>query len=113
MSILIRQRELIGTLSALKGSQDRFAYVVQQGGQSPPLDSALKTESYRVEGCLARVWFVPAFRDGHCYFRTDSDSAIIKGIAVLLCDLYSGISPEEILQMDPSFLESVGINQHL
>jgi cysteine desulfuration protein SufE len=72
-----------------------------------------KTDAFRVEGCLAKVWFVPEFSGGRCQFRADSDSAIVKGIAVLLCDFYSGRTPEEIAQTSPAFLEELGITQHL
>ena len=38
---------------------------------------------------------------------------IMKGIAVMLCEFYSGQTPEEIAAIDPSFLREVGITQHL
>ncbi|HUD84051.1 MAG TPA: SufE family protein, partial [Candidatus Saccharimonadales bacterium] len=64
-------------------------------------------------GCLVKIWFVPEFKQGRCHFKADSDSAIVKGIAVLLCDFYSGQTPEEIAQTQPAFLEKFGITQHL
>jgi cysteine desulfuration protein SufE len=56
---------------------------------------------------------VPTFKGGKCHFQTDSDSAIMKGIAVMLCEFYSNQTPEEIVTLDPSFLSQVGITQHL
>jgi cysteine desulfuration protein SufE len=108
-----KQKQLALALGALPNAQDRLAYVVGCGRAAPPLDEALKTESFRVEGCLAKVWFVPEFGHGRCHFKADSDSAIVKGIAVLLCDFYSGQTPEEITQTQPAFLEKFGITQHL
>jgi cysteine desulfuration protein SufE len=113
MNLLEKQQELLNTLSGIKNSQERFAYVVTRGRKSPSLDPSFKTDAYRVEGCLAKLWFVPRYSDGKCFFATDSDSAIVKGIATMLCDFYSGHSPEEIVTIDPSFLEQAGINQHL
>ena len=104
---------MIQELGRLKNSQDRFACIVQRGRQCPPLDDSLKTETFRVEGCLAKLWLVSEFRAGKCYFKADSDSAIVKGIAAILCEFYSGQTPETILATEPSFLEKVGINQHL
>jgi cysteine desulfuration protein SufE len=66
-----------------------------------------------VEGCQSQLWLVPAFRDGLCHFRADSDSSIVKGIASLICDYFSGESPETILSGDIRFLEEVGVDQHL
>jgi cysteine desulfuration protein SufE len=108
-----KQEQLAKALSALPTAQDRLAYVVGRGRAAALLDESLKTDAFRVEGCLAKVWFVPKFSNGRCHFKADSDSAIVKGIAVLLCDFYSGQTPEEITQTEPAFLEKFGITQHL
>jgi cysteine desulfuration protein SufE len=113
VTIAEKQRQLTATLGALKTAQDRLGYIVGRGRTAPPLASEFKTEAFRVEGCLAKVWFVPEFADGRCQFRADSDSAIVKGIAVLLCEVYGGQHPAEIVQTSPTFLEELGITQHL
>jgi cysteine desulfuration protein SufE len=113
MTLAEKQQELVGALSRIRNSQERFAYIVQRGRSNAALDAAVRTDSFRIEGCLAKLWFVPGFEAGRCVFRTDSDSAIVKGIAAILSDFYSGHSPEEILASDPAFLERVGITQHL
>ena len=113
MTIAEKQKELVGALQSLKTAQDRLAYLVRRGRQHPPLAPALKTEAHRVEGCLAKVWFVPEFAQGRCHFKIDSDSAVIKGIAAVLCEFYSGAMPEEIIDTSPAFLEQFGITQHL
>jgi cysteine desulfuration protein SufE len=97
----------------IKNGQERFARLVAWGRQQPPLEASLKRDEFLVEGCLSKLWFVPAFREGKCFFRVDSDSAIVKGIAALICELYSGSPPEEILAHDISFLTEAGITQHL
>jgi cysteine desulfuration protein SufE len=112
MTLPEKREHLLATLGAIKIPQERFAHVVQ-AGRERSLDAEFKTDAFRVEGCLAKLWFVPEFRDGKCLFRADSDSAIVKGIAVMLCDFYSGHAPAEILAVNPAFLETVGITQHL
>ena len=113
MTIEQKRDHLISRLSAIQAFHDRFAYVVEQGKARPSLDPALKNHQHKVDGCLSNLWFVPEFREGRCYFAVDADSLIVKAIALLLCDLYSGYSPREILSVDPSFLAQVGITQHL
>ena len=113
MTIQHKRDQLIQRLSAIKGFHDRFARIVEEGKRRPPLEPALRVDRYKVDGCLSNLWFIPEFRDGKCYFILDADSLIVKSIAGLLCDLYSGFSPEEILSLDPGFLAVVGITQHL
>ncbi len=113
MTIAEKKAELLADLAALPDAQERFARVVARGRQSATLEESLKTDGFRVEGCLAQLWLVPDFKEGRCHFRTDSDSAIMKGVAVMLCGFYSGQTPEEIVATDPAFLGQVGITQHL
>jgi cysteine desulfuration protein SufE len=53
------------------------------------------------------------FREGRCFFVCDSDSLVVKAVAGLLCEFYSGQPPAEILAHDPAFLAPFGITQHL
>ncbi len=77
------------------------------------MDAALRNDAHRVEGCLARLWFVPHFREGRCHYESESDSLIVKAVAGLLCEFYSGHTPAEILAHPPDFLPRLGITQHL
>ena len=113
MTIDQKQQLLAAALGDLRNAQDRLSYIVGLGRHAPPLEPEFKTDAFRVEGCLAKVWFVPEFAGGLCRFRADSDSAIVKGMAVLLCDLCSEQPPEDIVKASPDFLEKLGITQHL
>jgi len=103
----------MATLAQLPGVSERLAFLVEQARKRPMLPAEQRIEANRVEGCMARLWFVPEFREGLCHFRIDSDSLIVKSIAGMLCDFYSGQVPEEILAHDPAFLGKVGITQHI
>jgi cysteine desulfuration protein SufE len=59
------------------------------------------------------LWFVAEVREARCFFLTDSDSLIVKGIAGVLSEFYSGATPREIVKLDPSFLGRAGIDQLL
>ena len=113
MNLAEKQVQLTAQLATLKNGQDRLAYLVEQAKQHPPLAPELRVAENLIPGCLAKLWFVPQFRDGKCFFRCDSDSLVVKAIAGLLCDFYSGQVPEEILAHDPKFLAPLGITQHL
>jgi cysteine desulfuration protein SufE len=113
MNLAEKQVELTTQLAALKNGQDRLAFLVGKVKQRLPFAPELRVEPNLVPGCLAKLWFVPQFHDGHCFFHCDSDSLIVKAVAGLLCDFYSGHAPAEILAHDPEFLAPLGITQHL
>jgi cysteine desulfuration protein SufE len=113
MTLEEKKTELIERLLFLPTAQDRLMYLVEKSKKEPILGAEFKTDQYRVEGCLSNLWFVPEFDGKNCWFRTDADSHIVRSIAILLCNFYSGHAPEDILRTDPGFLSEAGITQHL
>lgn len=113
MSLEKKKEALIAELSAIRDPQHRFAHVIARGGSRAQLEAIYKTDEFKIAGCLANLWMVPRLTNGNCYYISDSDSAIVRGISGLLCDFYSGATPEEIVRTDTSFLAELGINQHL
>lgn len=113
MSIEEKRDQIVEELMPFEDHYERFAYVIDRAKAHPPLDDAYKIETFQIEGCLSQLWIFPEFKEGKCYYHTDSDAAITKGTAALLCDLYSGESPEDIIALEPDFLAEVGITQHL
>ncbi len=93
--------------------QELFEYIILKNKTAAPLEAEYKTEENLVKGCVSSLWLVEEFVDGKCRFKSDADSIITRGIAALVCSLYDGLSPEEVLQLDPVFLEELGISAHL
>jgi cysteine desulfuration protein SufE len=113
MNLAEKQQQLTAELAALKNGQDRLARLVERAKKLPILPPELRAEQNLIPGCLAKLWFVSEFRDGQCFFACDSDSLVVKAVAGLLCNFYSGHAPAEILAHDPQFLAPLGITQHL
>jgi cysteine desulfuration protein SufE len=111
---LAEKKERLGReLAGCRTPQDRFARVLAMGRDYARLSPGQKVEEHLVPGCLSRLWLVAEVRQGRCHFRTDSDSTVVRAMAGLLADFYSGQRPVEILQMDPSFLRELGLEQHV
>jgi len=113
MNLADRQHQFVTQLTALKHGQDRLALLVARAKERPPLAKELRGPENLLPGCLAKLWLIAKFADGKCFFDCDSDSLVVKAIAGLLCDIYSGSTPVEILAHSPDFLAPLGITQHL
>ena len=113
MNLAEKQLQLTAELAALKSGQDRLAHLVEKARQRPALALDQRVDANLVPGCLAKLWLVSQFRAGNCFFACDSDSLVVRAIAGLLCEFYSGHEPREILAHDPGFLAPLGITQHL
>jgi len=113
MTLTEKRDELVEDLSIIEDPQERFAYIIDNARSLPALDAEFKVDAFKVEGCQSQLWLAPSYHDEKCFFQTDSDAVITKGVAGLLTELYSGYPPEDILSMPPDFLAEVGITQHL
>lgn len=113
MSIQEKRDQIVEELMPFEDQFERFAYVIDRAKGHPPLEDEYKIDTFLIEGCLSQLWIFPEFKEEKCYFHTDSDAAITKGTAALLCELYSGETPEDVLSLEPGFLADVGITQHL
>lgn len=100
-------------LGMIDDPQERFALIIDNARALPPLEAEYKIEAFRIEGCQSQLWLVPSFENGKCFFRSDSDALITRGIAGMLAELYSNATPAEILANEPTFLAEVGITDHL
>jgi cysteine desulfuration protein SufE len=113
MKIEDKRDQLIEELIPFEDHLERLTYVIDRAKDNPGLEEEYKIETFLIKGCVSQLWVFPSFLDGKCHFQADSEASITKGTATLLCDLYSGESPEDIVRLEPDFLSEVGITQHL
>ena len=113
MTIQEKRDQLVEELMPFEDHFERFAYVIDRAKSAPPLGDEYKIDTFLIKGCISQLWVFPQFEDGKCHFRADSDAAITKGTAGLLCELYSDETPEDVIALEPDFLADVGITQHL
>lgn len=112
-SIKEKQEDIIEEFSAFDDWMDRYQLLIDLGSEQQPLDEQYKTDSNLIEGCQSRVWLQADFIDGKVEFRAESDALIVKGIVSLLVKVYSGHTPQEILDNEPYFVEAIGLREHL
>ena len=113
MSIEDKRDQLVEELIPFEDHLERLTYVIDRAKDLPGLEDAYKIDTFLIKGCVSQLWIFPSFSDGKCNFQADSEASITKGTASLLCELYSGETPEDVLRLEPDFLAEVGITQHL
>ncbi|MDR1816908.1 MAG: SufE family protein [Puniceicoccales bacterium] len=113
MTLAEKRQALFDELSPFEDPHERFQYIIDRASAAPGLPEEFHEPVFRIEGCVANLWVVPSFKDGLCQFDSDSDAVITKGIAMLVCEYYSGATPAEVLDNGRDFLAEAGITQHL
>lgn len=113
MAIQQRIDDIINKFNQFDDWEDRYRELIKFGKTLPEMSEDLKIEDNKVKGCQSQVWLYPTFNDGIIKFAGDSDAAIVKGIVGVLLYVYSESTPMEILSTKPTFIDDIGLRQHL
>ncbi len=108
-----KQQQMIDDLLVIDDPQERLAFIVDRAKSRPPLPADARTEAHRVRGCVSAAWVAGRWQDGRAHFAGDADSPLVRGLVVLLCDLYDDAAPDDILATEPALLEALGLHRTL
>lgn len=108
-----RQATLITRHSLIDDPHERLAAIISRQKPLLPLLPEQRTESALVPGCVSRVWLACSMENGRCRFRIDCESPMVRGLVRVLCEIYDDASPEEIVEVEPTIFEALGIADHL
>ena len=113
MTIKEIQESIVEEFSMFDDWMDRYAMLIEMGKDCPMIDAQYRNDNYLINGCQSRVWLHAKMEDGKVYFSADSDAVITKGIINLLIKVLSGQRPSDIVAADMSFLDEIGLKEHL
>ena len=109
----LTQDEIIDSFGLFSEWLDRYQYLIDLGRKLPPLDDAEKTDDKLLAGCQSQVWLLLEGDAGQVTIRANSDAAIVSGLIALLVQVYSGCSAQQIVDIEPYFIEEIGLSDHL
>ncbi len=105
--------ELVEDFDLFEDWADKYEYIISLGKDLPEMKAEDKVEENIVKGCQSQVWLTAENKDGIVYFEADSDAIITKGIIALLVKVFNGQPAEDILNDDLSFVDQIGLKEHL
>ena len=108
-SCLDKQNQLINEFSDCQSSEATYTKIISLGKQLKSLSDQKKSDHLRIQGCQSLMYMNSSLKDDKVYFEAESDALISAGLAMLLIRVYSGESPETILQCPPDFLTTLNI----
>jgi cysteine desulfuration protein SufE len=112
MSLAEKQQALIDDLNFIKDLHERLNAVVSRAS-AMKLVEAHKIEANLVPGCVSRVWLQGELVDGRAHFACDAESPMVKGLAALLCEVYTDSEPAEAAAIEPKIWEACGFTKML
>lgn len=106
--------EIAETFAFLTDWEDRYRHVIDLGKAFPDLDDSFKVPALKVQGCASQVWLRPVVAAGRFDFQGTSDAMIVRGLVAILHALYSGLTLEEVAQVDAAGeMARLGLTDHL
>lgn len=114
MTINEIQNEIINEFSLLDGDMEMTVFYVMELGQKlPEMKEEDKTDENIVKGCQSKVWMTAKLEDERIYFLADSNTAITKGLVSLLIRIFSGQTPDDILEAELYFMKEIGMERFI
>lgn len=113
MTINEIQEEIIEEFAAFDEWMDKYSYLIEIGNDLNNFKDEWRLEQNLIEGCQSKVWVHAELQGGKIIYSADSDAIITKGIIALLIRVLSGRTPDEILNTELSFVEEIGLKDHL
>ena len=113
MSARDEAKEIVEEFAFFDDWEDRYQHLIDMGRRLPDLDPSYMTEENRLRGCQSVVHFAAEYADPELKFYAGSDAAIVQGLIAVMMRVYSGRTPDDILATSPSFLEEIGLDEHL
>ena len=99
-------------VAKLKGSSDpkrRYEYVLWLAKKLPAPPADLNSDSNRVRGCVSQVFVQPVVDGELLHWQGDSDAQITKGLLALLIQGLDGLTPQQVMAVDPGFIADTGL----
>ncbi len=93
-----------------KRRYEQLIWYAQKLKEFPESD---KLPENKVPGCVSQVYVTASLDDGKVSYQGDSDSQLTKGLVGLLVEGLYGLTPTEIIQLTPDFIQETGLNVSL
>lgn len=108
-----REEEIIEEFSFSDDWLDIYQLIIDKGNEGAGIDARYKDDSHLIEGCQSKVWVNAELVDGKVYYQGESNTEIVNGIVSILVYILSGNEPQEILDAQLTFIDKIGLQEHL
>ncbi|MDR2564365.1 MAG: SufE family protein [Prevotellaceae bacterium] len=113
MTINEIQNSIIEEFAVFTEWMDKYEYLIELAKSLAPYDEKYKTDKFLISGCQSRVWIYARQEGETIKYVADSDALIPKGLIALLTRVLSGQKPEDVLNANLYFIDSIGLKDNM
>ncbi|MDJ0568665.1 MAG: SufE family protein [Pleurocapsa sp. MO_192.B19] len=93
--------------------KQKYEQLLWYAKKLPEMPESAKTADNKVSGCVSQVYITASLQDGKVCYQGDSDAQLVKGLVAFLIEGLNNLPPEEIIQVEPDFIEDTGLKVSL
>ncbi|MEM7761138.1 MAG: SufE family protein [Cyanobacteria bacterium P01_A01_bin.40] len=93
--------------------KQKYKQLLWYAQKLPAMSESAKTEENKVKGCVSQVYITASLEDGKIRYEGDSDAQLVRGLVAFLIEGLNNLSPQEIAQIEPDFIEDTGLKVSL
>ncbi|AKG22291.1 SufE family protein [Calothrix sp. 336/3] len=93
--------------------KSRYEQLIWYGQKLKDFPEVDKTPENKVPGCVSQVYVTAHLEEDRVIYQGDSDSQLTKGLVGLLMEGLNGLTPAQITQLTPDFIQETGLNMSL
>jgi cysteine desulfuration protein SufE len=105
--------KLVQRFARISEPKRRYEQLLWYAKKLADLPIEAKTPENKVPGCVSQVYVTASLDEGRVVFAGDSDAQITKGLLAMLIEALSGLSPTEIGQITPDFIQETQLDVSL
>lgn len=106
-------QKIVERFKSRSNSKQKYEQLLWYAKKLPAMPESTKTEENKVKGCVSQVYVTASLEDGKVFYQGDSDAQLVKGLVGFLIEGLNDLSPEEIIQVEPDFIEETGLKVSL
>lgn len=114
-SIIDRQKKIRAKFASFTDPDDKWKFLLDLAREHKGMDASLKAEKFIIQGCASTMYLVPKFDGAKIHFEMDVEGGttnplISRGLGALALQIFNDMAPADILSVDPTFFQQIGLN---
>ena len=114
-SIVDRQEKIRAKFASFRDPDDKWKFLLDLAREHKGMDASLKAEKFIIQGCASTMYLVPKFDGAKIHFEMDVEGGttnplISRGLGALALQIFNDMAPADILSVDPTFFQQIGLN---
>ena len=113
--IVDRQEKIRAKFASFTDPDDKWKFLLDLAREHKGMDASLKAEKFIIQGCASTMYLVPKFDGAKIHFEMDVEGGttnplISRGLGALALQIFNDMAPADILSVDPTFFQQIGLN---